>query len=171
MRGQHRHGMGGRAAERCAVHPRYDPQHGIHRHPAAHAAEEAGAWISRRICQDKWVYVEGADASSNGRSIPMEKALDDVLVAFKANGEALRMEHGYPGPPGRARLGRQHVGQVAAPDRSDRHGCRKPRGDLEIHRCVRGRHRAQMDMGHGCEIGHHLAQPADADQAWARGPW
>ena len=26
----------------------------------------------------------------------MEKALDDVLVAFKANGEALRMEHGYP---------------------------------------------------------------------------
>ncbi len=45
---------------------------------------------------DKWVYVEGADASSNGRSIPMEKALDDVLVAFKANGEALRKEHGYP---------------------------------------------------------------------------
>ena len=45
---------------------------------------------------DKWVYVEGADASSNGRSIPMDKALDDVLVAFKANGEALRKEHGYP---------------------------------------------------------------------------
>jgi sulfane dehydrogenase subunit SoxC len=45
---------------------------------------------------DKWVFVEGADASSNGRSIPMEKALDDVMVAFKANGEALRKEHGYP---------------------------------------------------------------------------
>ena len=44
----------------------------------------------------KWVFVEGHDASSNGRSIPMEKALDDVLVAFKANGEALRKEHGYP---------------------------------------------------------------------------
>ena len=43
-----------------------------------------------------WVYVEGADASSNGRSLPMEKALDDVLVAFAANGEALRKEHGYP---------------------------------------------------------------------------
>ncbi|WP_299747657.1 sulfite dehydrogenase [uncultured Tateyamaria sp.] len=54
--------------------------------------KEAGADMSA----DKWVYVEGADASSNGRSIPMEKALDDVLVAFKANGEALRMEHGYP---------------------------------------------------------------------------
>ncbi|NCX90781.1 MAG: sulfite dehydrogenase, partial [Rhodobacteraceae bacterium] len=43
-----------------------------------------------------WVFVEGADASSNGRSIPIEKALDDVLVAFYANGEALRKEHGYP---------------------------------------------------------------------------
>ena len=47
----------------------------------------------------KWVYVEGSDASSNGRSIPMDKALDDVLVAFKANGEALRKEHGYPVRP------------------------------------------------------------------------
>ena len=46
--------------------------------------------------EGKWVFVEGADASSNGRSIPLEKAMDDVLVAFKANGEALRKEHGYP---------------------------------------------------------------------------
>jgi len=46
--------------------------------------------------EGKWVYVEGADASSNGRSIPLEKAMDDCLVAFKANGEALRKEHGYP---------------------------------------------------------------------------
>ena len=89
--GQYRHGMGRRAAERRAVHPWHDPQHGIYRRAAAHPAEEAG-YTTRR----KWVYVEGADASSNGRSIPMEKALDDVLVAFKANGEALRKEHGYP---------------------------------------------------------------------------
>ena len=46
--------------------------------------------------EGKWIYVEGADASSNGRSIPLEKAMDDVLVAFYANGEALRKEHGYP---------------------------------------------------------------------------
>ncbi|MCE6960808.1 sulfite dehydrogenase [Cereibacter sphaeroides] len=46
--------------------------------------------------EGKWVLVEGADASSMSRSIPIEKALDDVLVAFKANGEALRKEHGYP---------------------------------------------------------------------------
>lgn len=57
--------------------------------------EEAGLGSAGDL-EDKWVYVEGADASSNGRSIPMAKALDDVLVAFKANGEALRKEHGYP---------------------------------------------------------------------------
>ncbi|MCT4556997.1 MAG: sulfite dehydrogenase [Pelagimonas sp.] len=57
--------------------------------------EEAGLDAAGEL-KDKWVYVEGADASSNGRSIPMEKALDDVLVAFYANGEALRKEHGYP---------------------------------------------------------------------------
>ncbi len=56
--------------------------------------EEAGADLSD--VANKWIFVEGADASSNGRSIPMEKALDDCLVAFKANGEALRKEHGYP---------------------------------------------------------------------------
>jgi sulfane dehydrogenase subunit SoxC len=57
--------------------------------------EEAGLDTAGDL-KDKWVYVEGADASSNGRSIPMEKALDDCLIAFKANGEALRKEHGYP---------------------------------------------------------------------------
>jgi sulfane dehydrogenase subunit SoxC len=57
--------------------------------------EEAGLDAAGDL-KDKWIYVEGADASSNGRSIPMDKALDDVLVAFKANGEALRKEHGYP---------------------------------------------------------------------------
>jgi len=57
--------------------------------------EEAGLDTAGDL-KDKWVYVEGADASSNGRSIPMEKALDDCLIAIKANGEALRKEHGYP---------------------------------------------------------------------------
>ena len=57
--------------------------------------QEAGLGAAGDL-SDKWVYVEGADASSNGRSIPMDKAMDDVLVAFKANGEALRKEHGYP---------------------------------------------------------------------------
>ncbi len=44
----------------------------------------------------KWLLAEGADASGMTRSIPMFKALDDCMVAFKMNGEALRVEQGYP---------------------------------------------------------------------------
>lgn len=44
----------------------------------------------------KWLMVEGGDASGMNRSIPIEKALDDCLIAFKMNGEALRPEQGYP---------------------------------------------------------------------------
>ncbi len=53
--------------------------------------EEAGVKTN-----GKWVLAEGADAAAMTRSIPMEKALDDCLVAFKMNGEALRPEQGYP---------------------------------------------------------------------------
>jgi sulfane dehydrogenase subunit SoxC len=44
----------------------------------------------------KWLLAESADASAYARSIPLEKALDDVIVAFAQNGEALRPEQGYP---------------------------------------------------------------------------
>jgi len=44
----------------------------------------------------KWLLAEGADASAMTRSIPIEKAMGDCLVAFKMNGEALRPEQGYP---------------------------------------------------------------------------
>lgn len=43
-----------------------------------------------------WIVAEGADASRHSRSIPIAKALDDVLVAYGQNGEAVRPEQGYP---------------------------------------------------------------------------
>jgi sulfane dehydrogenase subunit SoxC len=43
-----------------------------------------------------WILAEGADSSGNERSIPMAKAMDDVLVAYGQNGEAVRPENGYP---------------------------------------------------------------------------
>lgn len=44
----------------------------------------------------KWLLPEGADASGMTRSVPLEKAMNDCLVAWKMNGEALRPEQGYP---------------------------------------------------------------------------
>lgn len=59
--------------------------------PLRHLLETAGLKTNA-----KWILPEGADASGMTRSIPIEKALDDCLVAFKMNGEALRPEQGYP---------------------------------------------------------------------------
>ena len=44
----------------------------------------------------KWFLAEGDDAAVMSRSIPMEKAWDDALIAYGQNGEALRPEQGYP---------------------------------------------------------------------------
>ncbi len=53
--------------------------------------EEAGVKPSA-----KWLLLEGADAAAMTRSLPLAKALDDVLVAYRMNGEMLRPENGYP---------------------------------------------------------------------------
>jgi sulfane dehydrogenase subunit SoxC len=46
--------------------------------------------------QAKWLLAEGADSAHMSRSIPLEKALDDAMVALYQNGERLRPEQGYP---------------------------------------------------------------------------
>jgi sulfane dehydrogenase subunit SoxC len=43
-----------------------------------------------------WIVAEGADAQGAERSIPMAKAMDDVLVAYGQNGEAPRPGNGFP---------------------------------------------------------------------------
>lgn len=53
--------------------------------------EEAGVKTN-----GKWLLVEGADAAAMDRSLPIEKALDDCIIAYKMNGEALYPEQGYP---------------------------------------------------------------------------
>ena len=53
--------------------------------------EEAGVDASA-----KWLLAEGADSAHMSRSIPIEKAFDDALVALYQNGERLRPEQGYP---------------------------------------------------------------------------
>ena len=43
-----------------------------------------------------WLLAEGADAAAMSRSIPLEKALEDTLIALYQNGERIRPEQGYP---------------------------------------------------------------------------
>jgi sulfane dehydrogenase subunit SoxC len=44
----------------------------------------------------KWIVAEGADGPSMNRSIPLDKVLDDCLVALYQNGERINPAQGYP---------------------------------------------------------------------------
>jgi sulfane dehydrogenase subunit SoxC len=44
----------------------------------------------------RWILAEGVDAGRLARSLPIEKAMDDAIVSYGQNGEALRPEQGYP---------------------------------------------------------------------------
>ena len=43
-----------------------------------------------------WLRAEGGDAARLSRSVPMEKALSDAMIAYAFNGEPLRPANGYP---------------------------------------------------------------------------
>jgi sulfane dehydrogenase subunit SoxC len=59
--------------------------------PLAVVLDEAGLKPDAR-----WLIAEGADAAAMNISIPVEKALDDAILALYQNGERLRPENGYP---------------------------------------------------------------------------
>lgn len=46
--------------------------------------------------EGKWIIADGLDSAGVTVSIPLEKALDDVMLALYQNGEPIRPEQGYP---------------------------------------------------------------------------
>jgi sulfane dehydrogenase subunit SoxC len=59
--------------------------------PLSSLIEEAG--IDPKA---KWAIAEGADAPHLSRSVPLAKAMDDVLIALYQNGERIMPGNGYP---------------------------------------------------------------------------
>jgi len=59
--------------------------------PLAALLEETGLSAGAR-----WVVADGADAAMMSRSVPLDKILDDAIVALYQNGERLRPGNGYP---------------------------------------------------------------------------
>ena len=66
-------------------------------------AEWTGVYI-KTILEDlgldmkkaNWMLAEGSDNAEMGRSVPIDKVLDDAMIVWGQNGEALRPEQGYP---------------------------------------------------------------------------
>ncbi len=46
--------------------------------------------------EGKWIVADGADAAMMSRSVPLDKIMDDAIVALYQNGERLRPSNGYP---------------------------------------------------------------------------
>ncbi|MGD9905985.1 MAG: sulfite dehydrogenase [Vicinamibacterales bacterium] len=59
--------------------------------PLATVLREVGA-----SAKATWFLAESQDAAVLARSIPIEKAMDDAMLVYAQNGEALRPEQGYP---------------------------------------------------------------------------
>jgi sulfane dehydrogenase subunit SoxC len=59
--------------------------------PLAELLEEAGVKKEAR-----WIVAGGADAALMSRSVPLDKVMDDALIALHQNGEPLRPSNGYP---------------------------------------------------------------------------
>lgn len=59
--------------------------------PLATVLREAG-----RKPEATWMLAEGSDAAAMTRSIPLMAVLDEALLCYAQNGEALRPEQGYP---------------------------------------------------------------------------
>ncbi len=65
-------------------------------------AEWTGVYV-KTILEDlglkpeaQWMLAEGSDNSEMGRTVPVDKVLDDAMIVWGQNGEALRPEQGYP---------------------------------------------------------------------------
>ena len=59
--------------------------------PLSALLDEAGV-----LPEAKWLAAVGADAASMGRSIPIDKAIDDVIIALFQNGEPVMPGQGFP---------------------------------------------------------------------------
>ena len=77
---------------------------------------------------------EGADACRMQRSATLEKALQDGLVAYGQNGEALRPEQGYPIRLILPGWGGQHQCEMASPNQTDRGSAVRQGRDFQVHR-------------------------------------
>ena len=140
-------------------------------HGMVHCVEYTGVLLKVLLEQAglkpsaKWIMAEGGDAAAMNRSIPISKALDDCIVAYRMNGEMLRPEQGYPvrlvvpGWEGNVWvkwLRRLKVGDQPWFTREE---------TVEIHRSAGKRQGAKIYVRDGREIRHHLAIAADAGEA------
>jgi sulfane dehydrogenase subunit SoxC len=106
----------------------------------------------------KWLLLEGGDAAAMTRSLPLAKALDDCLVAYRMNGEMLlsreRLSGAHRVPGWEGNMWVKWLRRIEVGDQPWHHA----RGDVEIHRPAGGRQGAPLHLRHGRQVRHHQAR-------------
>ena len=116
----------------------------------------------------KWLLLEGGDAAAMTRSLPLAKALDDALVAYRMNGEMLYPENGYPVrmvlPGWEANMWVKWLRRIEVGDQPWHHReeTSKYTDLLENGKARRFTYRD------GGEVRHHQSEPAGAAQSQVR---
>ena len=80
------------------------PRHGrlIESHGMTSCAEWTGVLLSTLLeeagvqADGTWIVAEGVEEVKGASSLPMAKAMDDIIVAYAMNGEPLRPQQGFP---------------------------------------------------------------------------
>ena len=114
-----------------------------------------------------WVIAEGADACRMMRSIPLAKAMENSLLAYGQNGEAMRPAQGYPlrlinpGWEGNTNVKWLHSLKLTdqpymARDETSKYSDLMPDGKAQ-----------NLHLRDGSEVGHHVSVRR-ADAAGAR---
>jgi sulfane dehydrogenase subunit SoxC len=91
---------GGNSAPMFSPEPMQESVQALH--GLASCAEWTGVKLSTLLEETgidpraKWFIAEGADSPHVSRSVPMQKALDDAMIALYQNGERIMPGNGYP---------------------------------------------------------------------------
>jgi len=87
----------------CSVNNHSATQKTVQASHGAHSnAEWTGVMLSTLLNQGgvqakgQWVVLEGAENEKGANTIPMNKAMDDTLIAYGQSGEPLRPNNGFP---------------------------------------------------------------------------
>ena len=139
------------------IHPRHGALRAIHRRAAETFAGAGGPQAEREMDYGRRRRRRGDDPldpdRQGARRLPCRLSHERRDAAARA---------GLSGAPRGAGLGRQCLGEVAAPPQGRRPALVHARGDLEIHRPDGERQGAQVHLRDGRQIGHHFAVAAGA---------
>ena len=113
----------------------------------------------------KWLLMEGGDAAAMTRSLPLAKALDDALVAYRMNGEMLYPENGYPVrmvlPGWEANMWVKWLRRIEV---GDQPWYTREETSKYTDLLANGQAR-RFTLLDGGEVRHHQSEPAGADQS------